>query len=379
MPHETTVQNSTPTPEELHLAKLKYYEILDTPAETTYDITTQLAADAFNAPYAGICFQTGDILFSKSAIGSQEAIILPLQDHLTIVTDADAHKKTEIAFFASAPIKTSDGHSLGVIYVSDTTPQVPTDKQLNMLEMLAALVMEKLESRIAVRRTLRAYDDRLHVLIHDLKNPMTTISLQSELMGRIPAIDEKAVIIAGKINTQSKRMVDSLNEILGPAKKAATTYKPQKARVDLKEILETVKLSLNLPLKAKNQSISIDMEEPSAVFGDPDQLNTIFSLLIENAIKFSPLGKEINITHQSTDDELTVAIKDNGVGLTTEDLDKLFLKFAVLSASPTNKENTNGLGLITARAFVDIHRGKLWAESAGKALGTTFYVKLPLR
>ena len=379
MPHETSTQNTIPTLEELHLAKLKHYEILDTPAETTFDIIAQLAADAFNVPYAGICFQAGDKVFSKSAIGSEEAIILPLQNHLTIVTDTVIQESLSIAFFVSAPIKTPDGYSLGVIYVSDTAPQVPTGKQLNMLKMLAILVMEKLESRIAVRRTFRAYDDRLHVLIHDLKNPMTTISLQSELMGRIPAIDEKAVIIAGKINAQSKRMVDNLNAILSSAKKEASNYKPQKARVDLKEVLEAIKLNLSLALKSKNQSISIDMEEPLTVFGDPDKLTIIFSLLIENAIKFSPLGKEINIAYQTTDRELTIAIKDNGVGLTTEDLEKLFLKFAVLSATPTNGESASGLGLITARAFVDMHKGKLWAESAGKDLGTTFYVSLPIR
>ena len=379
MPHETSAQNTIPTLEELHLAKLKHYEILGTPAETTFDIIAQLAANAFNAPYAGICFQEGDKVFSKSAIGSNEAIILPLQNHLTIITDTATQENSSIAFFVSAPIKTPDGHSLGVIYASDTAPQVPTNRQLNMLKMLAALVMEKLESRIAVKRTFRAYDDRLHVLIHDLKNPMTTISLQSELMGRIPAIDEKAIVIAGKINAQSKRMVDSLNDILSSAKKEATAYKPQKAKVDLKEVLEAIKLNLNLALKSKNQSILIDIEEPLAVFGDPDKLNMVFSLLIENAIKFSPLGKEINITHQTTDHELIIAIKDNGVGLTPEDLEKIFLKFAVLSAVPTNGESTNGLGLITARAFVDMHKGKLWAESAGKDLGTTFYVSLPLR
>ena len=134
-----------------------------------------------------------------------------------------------------------------------------------------------------------------------------------------------------------------------------------------------------MPLKHKGQSISINIYEPILIFGDVNKLTVIFSQLIDNAIKFSPLGTAINISHQLTTTELTVSVNDQGVGLTTEDLDKIFTKFAPLSAKPTGTESANGFGLITAGAFIDMHKGKLWAESPGKGLGTTFYVKLPLR
>ena len=353
-----------PSDETLRLEKLRYYEIVSTPAESAFDQIAQLAAEIFDVPNAGIGFETEEDIFMKAQVGS--AIGLPL-------------KNDALAFFTSAPLRSPEDYPIGLIYVADSKFKTAEAQQLKMLSHLADIVMEKLESRIAVRKALRAYDDRLHVLVHDLKNPMTTISLQSELLGRIPGIDDKAALIAGKINAQSKRMIDNLNGILSAARKEGNSFKPKKDKVDLKEILEQVKLALNLSLKLKDQTVLIDIKEPVEIFADPDKLATVFSELLNNAIKFSPVGKEIYITHEIAENAVTIAIKDNGVGLTEEDLEKIFMKFARLSPVSTNQENTYGLGLITANALVDIHKGKLWVESDGKDLGATFYVTLPIK
>ncbi|GGH05906.1 sensor histidine kinase [Pedobacter zeae] len=351
--------------ETLRLEKLRDYEILNTPAESAFDQITQLAAEIFQVPYAGICFQGDGDFFVKSEIGGAAS---------EIVQNLNSDR---FVFFASMPLVSPDGYHIGVVYVADTTFKLASEQQLRMLQHLAYMVMEKLAFRMAIRRTLRAYDDRLHVLVHDLKNPMTTISLQSELLGSIPGINDKAAIIAGKINAQSKKMIDKLNGILSAARKEATSFKPDKDKVDLKQLLEQVKKGFELSLEGKNQTVLINIPETIEIFADPGKIAVIFSQLIDNAIKFSPMGSEIILTHRVADDEVTILVKDNGVGLTEEDLSKVFMKFAQLSSFSTNRENSYGLGLITANALVDIHKGKLWAESAGKDLGTTFYVTLP--
>jgi signal transduction histidine kinase len=357
-------ENITHSDEALRIAKLAYYEILDTPNESAFDQIAKLAAEIFDVPNAGICFQTAEDVFLKAQIGAK--VEIPSKDDT-------------IAFFASVPIQSPDGYVLGFIYAADHNLQVTTTQQVDMLKLLADMVAEKLESRIAIRRTFRAYDDRLHVLVHDLKNPMTTILLQSELLGRIPGIDEKVSLIAGKINGQSKRMIDNLNGILSNARKESHSFKPKKTKVDLNELIRQVTLDLNFRLKYKNQSVLIDIKNPLEIFGDIDKLKVVFGQLIDNAIKFSPKGKEIKISHQTADNEITIVVQDDGVGLTEEDLDKIFLKFAPLTAVASDGENTYGLGLITANALIDIHKGKLWAESDGKDKGATFYVMLPIK
>ncbi|TCD24824.1 HAMP domain-containing histidine kinase [Pedobacter psychrodurus] len=362
--HYEKADHMIPPDETLRLGKLRYYEILNTPAESAFDQIAQLAAEIFDVPNAGISFQTDGDMFMKSQVGS--SIELPL-------------KNDAFTFFASTSIKSPEGYELGLIYVAAIKFKEATLQQLKMLGLLADMVTEKLESRISIRRTFRAYDDRLHVLVHDLKNPMTTISLQSELLGRIPGVDERASLIADKINTQSKKIIENLNGLLISARKEAHSFKPKKAKVDLKEVLEDVTLNLDLALKQKNQTVLIDIEAPLEIFADADKLKVIFSQLLDNAIKFSPKGREIKISHQTEENEVTILVKDNGVGLTEEDLDKIFLKFATLTAVTTQHENNYGLGLITVNALVDIHKGKLWVESDGKDLGTTFYVALPIK
>lgn len=359
--HQDQSESNYHQTETLRTAKLVYYDILDTPAESAFDQIVKLAAVSFDVANAGIYFHTNDRMFVKSQIG---------------LTLSLAHQP---AFFAKAPVISPDGYTIGEIYVASDEAKEITEKQLNMLKLLADVVMEKLESRIAIRRTFKAYEDRLHVLIHDLKNPMTTILLQSELLSRIPGVDEKAAIIAGKINTQSKRMIDNLNGLLTNARKETHSFKPKKEKVDLKSLLEEVKNSLNLIVKGKKQNILIEIENPAEIFGDRDKLTLLFTQLIDNAIKFSAIGKEIRISNQIAENEITIVIKDQGVGLTEDDLDKIFLKFPRLSTSATNHENNYGLGLITANALVDIHKGKLWVESNGKNSGTTFFVSLPIK
>ncbi|MCX3265549.1 GAF domain-containing sensor histidine kinase [Pedobacter agri] len=378
-------KNIIPANEDLRLRKLIYYEILDSPAEQSFDGISTLAADIFDAKNAGICFVTDEDIFVKSRVG--DSIKTQRNDRLiaqvilqgeVLVIEHEPTDQTIIPLVA-APIKSPDGFNIGAIYVFGSDVKKPTEKQKKMLMQLAELVIDKLETRIAIRKTLTAQDDRLHVLIHDLKNPMTTISLQSELVSRMPNIDEKAGLIASKINQQAKRMVDNLNEILSSAKKVGGSFKPKKEKVDLSYIVKLASQNLESFAKKKNQTINFEIESGLEIFGDIEKLTELFYHVIHNAVKFSGPETEISFSHQTHGNLITIAVKDQGVGLTPGDLELLFIKFARLSAQPTQNENSNGLGLTLVKMFVDMHKGKLWAESGGKNKGTTVYIQLPIK
>lgn len=376
--------------EKLRLQKLSEYEILDTPAEKSFDHFIQLAADIFEMPNAMLGFFAETGVFTKAAIG--DPLDLNINQHifdlLKAKDDAGVIDVTQqfanvndsrIPSIVGVGIKSTDGLHLGAMVVYGDHLHTATPHQLNMLNRLAEMISEKLEVRKALRKTLRAQDDRLHVLIHDLKNPMTTISLQSELVSRIPDTDDRTITIAGKINHQSKRMVDNLNQILSSARKENGSFKPQKNKIDLRELLLNSIKDLEIVTRDKKQFFNISIDEPVEIFGDEVKLTELFYQLLHNASKFSYAEREIQITHQINENLVTIAIKDQGVGLNEDDLNRLFIKFSQLSATPTNHENSNGLGLIIAKMFIDMHKGKLWAESEGKDKGTTFFVELPIK
>lgn len=365
----------------IRIKKLTYYEILDSPKEQSFDQISELMTGILDVENAGICFITQDDIFYKSQIGEQ----LPDQTKNDLIqlfnqtpTSFDG-KLYQDPFLITTPITTPEGLIIGLLYAFGKQNLEISEKVRLFLQGLANMVLDKLETRIAIRKTLTAQDDRLHVLIHDLKNPMTTISLQSELVSRMPGVEEKVGLIATKINQQSKRMVDQLNSILTSAKKINGSYKPQKQKIDLKDLLMHVVSNLEVVAAGKNQSFSFKFDTGLEIFGDSEKIGELFYHLIHNALKFSYENSTITFFHLLEDNMITIAIKDEGNGLTDEDLKHLFIKFAPLTSVATNKENANGLGLILAKMFVDMHRGKLWAESAGKNQGTTFFVQLPIK
>lgn len=388
-----------PDNDEIRLKKLRHYEILDTPPENAFDTIALLAAQIFDTPSAFVTFVDQDRVFFKANFSALESNVVKrdesfcslaiLDQQVTVFEDTHAFPEFltnpyvsangGIRFYAGAPLKTSEGFRLGTVCVIDSVARKPTEKQLNMLHMLSVVVMEKLESRIATRKTLRAHDDRLHMLVHDLKNPMTTISLQSELIGRIPEMNDKAVMIAGKINQQSKNIVDSLNNILSAARNEHGHVKLVKTKVNLTQVLKEVETNFEIILEDKNQKLSNKVNDTVEIYADGEKVKDIFENLISNASKYSEPGSEFIINLIPGDNKVTVTIKDNGLGLSSDDIKKLFIKFAKLSSAPTGRERSDGLGLSIVKTLVDLHKGKVWAESEGKNLGSTFFVELPVK
>src|SRR5690606_20865488 len=107
-----------------------------------------------------------------------------------------------------------------------------------------------------------------------------------------------------------------------------------------------------------------------------DQFYTkhIFENLISNAIKFSPVGKNVYVHLYYEDEKLKVEIKDEGPGISPEDMKKIFRKYQKLSARPTAGERSTGLGLSIVKKYVDLMNGKVWCKST-LGQGSTFIVE----
>jgi signal transduction histidine kinase len=141
-------------------------------------------------------------------------------------------------------------------------------------------------------------------------------------------------------------------------------------------INEVVKL-LNDSAQQKSIIISSEIPPDATVFADKDMLSTIMRNLISNALKFTNFGGEIVILATQKQDEMMVAVCDNGVGIKKEIIEKLFRIEASTSTMGTQKEPGTGLGLLLCKEFVEKHGGKIWAESeTGK--GSTFYFTIPI-
>ncbi|MGQ9806124.1 MAG: tetratricopeptide repeat protein [Chlorobiales bacterium] len=230
----------------------------------------------------------------------------------------------------------------------------------------------------------------LAIAAHDLKNPLQSAIGFSQLIEETEEI-KTAKFYAKQIHQSSERMLSIINILLSDAKYETMSFEMKTENIIISELIEQlIEGQFAILAAQKSQLLVLESKEKCVVQGDLELLKQVFENLIGNAIKYTPKGKSITVAiecvkkqQDAKQDDLSksfvsVSIKDEGQGLTEEDMKKLFGKFQRLSAKPTGGESSIGLGLSIVKKLVELHGGKIWAESEGKNKGATFIVELPM-
>ncbi len=261
-----------------------------------------------------------------------------------------------------------------------------TQEALNALnaELARALSIAEAEQRRAEEAS-RFKTELLAIAAHDLKNPLQSIIGFASLIQESAKSPVDMQRYATTIQNAAQRMFKLINELLNTAAIDAGKLTLNRFPCSLDELASVV-LAANLQqANQKQQRIDFHAEPNCIAEVDAERIREVFDNLVSNAIKYSPIGKTIWIrifrATSSDGDALPVirfTVRDEGQGLTEEDMKKLFGRFQRLSAKPTGGESSTGLGLSIAKQLVELHNGKLWAESEGKDRGTTFIVELPI-
>ena len=170
-------------------------------------------------------------------------------------------------------------------------------------------------------------------------------------------------------------MVDSL---LSDARADALDITIRPEATDLAALIHEV-AEANQPLAARKQQSIMIMAPPVYPFLCDDRMREVVDNLLNNAIKYSPIGGRIELALERQDGNAVIRVKDQGAGLSPEDLSRVFGRFQSLSAKPTGDEISIGLGLSIVKRIVDLHDGSVVAESPGPGLGAIFTVTLPVQ
>jgi signal transduction histidine kinase len=218
----------------------------------------------------------------------------------------------------------------------------------------------------------------LAIAAHDLKNPLNTIMGLSDLI-KTESKDITSIFeLADLIFRSSHNMYDLIQKLLSSTAIESNRILLELSEVDIKAIITASIEHYELIAKEKSQNIRFkyNSNEIGTLQLDEMKITEIIDNLINNAIKYSDYGKEIEVGLYSTSNSIVCYIKDEGPGITDEDQSKLFGKFQKLSAIPTGGEPSSGLGLYIVKKFVEMHQGHIWVESKfGK--GSKFIFELP--
>jgi signal transduction histidine kinase len=380
------------------LKKLYGYGILDTPPEEAFDKIARLAAQIFDTPSAFVTFVDQDRVFFKANLSPLEGnqvqredslcSLAILEEEVTVFNDTyqvpdlleSPHVSCQggIRFYAGAPLKTREGYRLGTVCVVDSVPRQASPKQLQMLETLSSIVVDELEQRLAAQRAISAQTDLVNMAVHDLKNPALNISSLSDLLLKRITDADMVQKLAGMIKECSEEISNRLEGLLKLSQLEDDSFQLHLEEVDLPALLNQVGSNFGLIATQKGQHIIQQAGESIAVKADRARLLEVFENLLSNAIKYSYPDTTITIAVNRLGKQAVVSFQDQGQGLSEGDMQKLFTKFARLSSTPTGRERSNGLGLAIVKTLIELQGGKVWASSAGKKEGATFFVSLPL-
>jgi len=214
---------------------------------------------------------------------------------------------------------------------------------------------------------------------HELRTPLNAILGFSEIL-----LDLTMNLTPGErteflrnIHSSGQHLLGLINDILDLAKIEAGKMELKAEDLRVSEALQEVTAILEPMARQQGlQLITIGAVEASVIKADRSKFKQVLYNLLSNAVKFTPPPGQITITVKDAPDQLTVSVQDTGIGMKGEDLPKLFREFEQIDGSYTRRYQGTGLGLALCRRFVQMHGGRIWAESKfGK--GSTFTFTIP--
>ena len=220
--------------------------------------------------------------------------------------------------------------------------------------------------------------DFINNMTHEIKTPVSTISLSAEAIKKPGATDnpQKIFMYATIIQEEANRLKNQIERVLQVAR-SESKIRLNKEEFDIKNTLTDLVLAAQVAHKERNAQISLNWDcEKTTIVGDKLHLTNIFNNLVENAVKYSPNEVVVEISTHAKRKGLEIWVKDHGMGIEKQHQKKIFLKFFRVSTGNIHDVKGFGLGLHYVGLMVRAHQGKIRVDSTPEK-GSTFQVYLP--
>lgn len=387
-----------PADEADRLAALQRESLLDTPSESEFDMITEMVARAMGVPIALISLVDSDRQWFKSKVGldvtetsrdasfcahavaSGETLVVPdtldddrFADNPLVVGDPS------IRFYAGVPLQSRDGYFLGTLCAIDRRPRELSEKTLDLLTNLAGCV----ENFLYLRRNLMDVKSDQSILLrliamalHDLRNPMTSVSAGIHLLqSEEPSTETQDVIsdMALSMESMQRVLMDTLDIALSSTRPLTTTMR----EVELRTLLEQTAQALRPTLESSDQTLVTTVaEDIGHLLVDPKLIRRAVGNLLLNASKFTPMGSTIELFCDRTLKSVVISVENKGVAMTAAELESAFDLFGNIGTGG----NVHGLALAFCKIAAEAHQGQVRAEPRrDQQPGSRLMIELPIR
>ncbi|MCZ2128330.1 MAG: GAF domain-containing sensor histidine kinase [Anaerolineales bacterium] len=279
------------------------------------------------------------------------------------------------------------GKPVGVLEIFNKADDY-TEADVTLAETLAGLAAtaidaEWLKKDVAnfeheARELDRMKSDFVAITSHELRTPLGLILGHSTFLKELIGEEYKEQVdVIIRNAARLKEIIESLSNV-GNHEAGDSLVRPQK--VSVARIISDTCLSFEAAAKERNIRLVKDLPADQAMWVDLDgeKISIVLSNLMKNAVAFTNEGGEIVVSGEQQEDYVKVAVKDNGIGIPRKDLARIFDRFYQVEGHLTRKHGGMGLGLSVAKLMVEMHGGRIWADSE-EGKGSVFSFILPSR
>ena len=267
--------------------------------------------------------------------------------------------------------------------------EIYDDQELDMLLLLATQAAISLEnarlyenlatSNARLLEASRLKSQFLANMSHELRTPLNSIiGFSKVLLNRLDGeLTERQDAYVRSVHNSSRHLLELINSILDFSRIEAGKFEMRSERLDILDIVEEC-IETSMPL-VRDKRVKLEKDVPvevAHVQGDRMRIKQVLLNLISNAIKFTHAGRVL-VQVRPEGDTVHVSVADTGIGISPGDLQRLFEPFQRLDNPLAQQADGTGLGLAISKKFVELHHGRIWAESR-ESQGSTFHFTLPL-
>ena len=226
----------------------------------------------------------------------------------------------------------------------------------------------------------RRKDQFLAMLAHELRNPLAPIRNAVELMRQVETIDPAFQPSREMVERQVKHLARLVDDLLDVSRITQGSIRLRKEAVELGTVIERAIEATRPLIDSRAHDLKVQLPtDPIHLEADPTRLEQILANLLNNAAKYTMPGGQIRVTAAVEGGEAVVRVRDNGIGVPPDVLERVFEPFVQSEGSLARSEGGLGIGLTLVRSLVEMHGGSVEAHSPGLGQGSEFVVRLPAR
>ena len=248
-----------------------------------------------------------------------------------------------------------------------------------LLALIIAGVVVNTTFLVREIRRNEQHDAFINAVTHELKTPVASIRLYVETLQTRVVDENKRNEFYRTILADSDRLLGTIEQILRTGRLGSSSHKPHRAPLNLDELVAECVERARILHHVSPGALHYEPGQKLPVLGDYDDLRAAVSNLLDNAVKYS--GNEVNVQVSTTVEDgryAVVRVADQGAGIEETELKRIFRRFYRTPGPTAARVKGTGLGLFIVRSVARRHGGKVWAESAGHGLGSTFVLQLPV-